>query len=548
MELNNKSLKQYVGVISPLIMFSLLISVMVLSGCVSMGRKTDTLAYVDGEPITIDDLSYSLGVEHRREDLSTAQELNMKNYLNKLINERLIIQEARRMGIQEYPVAKEKIQEYITRESVVMLHEDEILKKVSLTEEDIKKYYKDNYKVFKLDIFGLNSNDDALKLKDMILQGSDISQVSKEEAGIVRMDEGQEFTYRSLAPSMQKAVLLLSPGEYTDVVEVKGIYYILKLLGVDDAPDDKFESVRAHIVKSLKTLKEEERSKQYLEELRAKSSLEIDKEILSSLKFGAEDSNRAEFAHDNRPLVTVNGEVLTVGEFIALLPPVIRITNEQLLDSWINRKLVDQEALSRRYDLQPKLAAMVKRYESQILQNIYIDEVILPNIEVSEEILNVYYDEHKEDYLMPVRYKIQVISVETMDEAAEIYNSLVKGSDFSWLAKMRSKDMGSAEKGGSMGWRYKAELPLPLKEIIDTLKPGDISPVLEVDSFYSIFHIQEITEQQVKTFSDVKTDVYRAYMSEQFSRINSKNIEELKADTEIIIDEDALKAFEKAFK
>lgn len=547
MELKNKYLYQYAGFISRLLMVCFLLSAGLLFGCVSMGKKTDALAYVDGDPITREDLSYSLGVEHRREDLSTAKALDMTDYLNKLINERLIIQEARRMGMQEYPEAKEKVQAFIIRESVLMLHEDEILKKVSSNNEDeIKKYYKDNYKVFKLDVLGFNSKDDALRFRDLILQGSDVSRASKEEAGINRIDEGKEFSYRSLAQSMQKAVSGLNPGEYSDVVEVKGVYYILKLLGSTDAPDDKLESVRAHIEKSLGSIKEEERSNQYLEELREQSTLKIDNDILSSLKLGA-DGDRAKLANDNRTLVTVNGEVLTVGEFIALLPSVIKITNEQLLNSWIIRKLVDQEALRRRYDLQPKLEGMVRRYENQVLQNLYINEVILPNIQVSDDILNAYYDKHQQDYLTPARYKIQVIAVEKMDEAAEIYNSLIKGADFSWFARMRSKDV-SAEKGGNMGWRNLGELPLPLKDIIDTLKPGDISPVLQVGSRYSIFYIQEIESPRVKELSEVKPDVYRAYMAEEFSRIHDKNMEQLKADTEIIINEDAMKAFEKGFK
>ncbi|MBI4826002.1 MAG: peptidyl-prolyl cis-trans isomerase [Nitrospirae bacterium] len=548
MELKNKYLHQYAGFVSHLLMVCFLLSAGLLFGCVSMGKKTDALAYVDGDPITREDLSYSLGVEHRREDLSTAKALDMKDYLNKLINERLIIQEARRMGMQEYPEAKEKIQAFIVRESVLMLHEDEILKKVSSNNEDeIKKYYKENYKIFKLDVLGFNSKDDASRFRDLILQGSDVSRVSKEEAGINRIDEGKEFSYRSLAQSMQKAVSGLNPGEYSDVVEVKGVYYILKLLGVTGAPDDKLESVRAHIEKSLGSIKEEERSNQYLEELREQSTLKIDNDILLSLKLGVEDGDRAKLANDNRTLVTVNGEVLTVGEFIALLPPVIKITNEQLLNSWITRKLVDQEALRRRYDLQPKLEGMVRRYENQVLQNLYINEVILPNIQVSDDILNAYYDKHQQDYLTPSRYKIQVIAVEKMDEAVEIYNSLIKGADFSWFARMRSKDV-SAEKGGNMGWRNLGELPLPLKEIIDTLKPGDISPVLQAGSRYSIYNILEIEAPKAKALSEVKPDVYRAYMAEEFSRIHDTNMEQLKADTEIIINDDAIKAFEKGFK
>lgn len=548
MELKNKYLKQYAVVISPFFIVCLLVSAGFLSGCVSMGKKTDTLAYVDGDPITRDDLAYALSVEHRREDLSTGKSLNMKDYLDKLISDRLIVQEARRIGIQEYPAVKEKIQAYIIRESVLILHEEEILNKVSFNEDDIKKYYKDNYKVFKLDVFGFDANEDALKFKDMILQGLDISQVKKGDAGINRIDEGKEFTYMSLAPSMQKAVSELAPGVYTDIVEVKGAYYILKIISFAEASDDKFESARAQITNRLENLKEEERSSQYLKELRDQASLNIENEILSSLKLGAEDGDRAKLANDSRILVTVNGEVLTVGKFVELLPPVIKISNEQLFDSWLYRKLVDQEALRRRYDLQPKLGEMVKQYENQLLQNMYINEVVMPNIEVSEEILNAYFDNHKENYLTPARYKLQVITVDEMDGALEIHNILLKGADFSWLARMRSKDGESAEKGGSIGWRDKKQLPLPLKDIIDTLKPGDITPVLKVDSRYSVFLVQDISEPQIKAFSAVKQDVYNAYMAEQYRKVHDRNIEELRADTEIIINEDAVEAFQKLFK
>jgi hypothetical protein len=61
------------------------------------------LAFVDGDPVTKGDLEYSLEIAHRREDLSSAKALDISQYVEKLINDRLIIHEARRMGMEEYP-------------------------------------------------------------------------------------------------------------------------------------------------------------------------------------------------------------------------------------------------------------------------------------------------------------------------------------------------------------------------------------------------------------------------------------------------------------
>jgi len=49
-----------------------------------------------------------------------------------------------------------------------------------------------------------------------------------------------------------------------------------------------------------------------------------------------------------------------------------------------------------------------------------------------------YYARHKEDFAKPYWYKIQQITVNTMEDAQDISNSLKSGASFSWLAKRRS--------------------------------------------------------------------------------------------------------------
>ena len=133
-----------------------------LWGCASAPKKDDTLAFVDGDPVTRRDLEYSLEIAHRREDLSTARELNINQYVEKLIDDRLIVHEARRMGIDEYPEVEEKVRDYVLRESVVRLYSEEVLEKVFVTDEEINDYYKTNYERFTLDIIEAGTEEDDM--------------------------------------------------------------------------------------------------------------------------------------------------------------------------------------------------------------------------------------------------------------------------------------------------------------------------------------------------------------------------------------------------
>lgn len=103
--------------------------------------KETVLANVNGEPITEEDLKYSLNVAHRREDLSSAGALNLSQYVQKLVDDILLTEEARSAGMDKYPEVQQAIEAYILRESVVRLHDEEIVQKVFITEEEIKDYY-----------------------------------------------------------------------------------------------------------------------------------------------------------------------------------------------------------------------------------------------------------------------------------------------------------------------------------------------------------------------------------------------------------------------
>jgi parvulin-like peptidyl-prolyl isomerase len=529
-----------------LLLISVLFSMMVfLGGCASLQHKEDVLAVVNGEPITEGDLKYSLTIAHRREDLSSAGALNLSQFVQRLIDDRLIVQEARRMGMQDYPEVQQAIQAYILRESVVRLHDDEIVKKVTVTDEEVKSFYKKNYEQFVLGIIRVDTEEKAREILQQLQGGKDFQELAREYSPDPSQKDAGEVTLRrsSLNPAIDEAISNLRPGEFTGIVDVGNKFYIIKLISRKEAPEEGLESVKSNIERAVRKQKERERSDEYLKYLRKQIPVQMNDEIFSSINL-SEPSEMEKLSQDERTLIQVNGFTLTVRDFVSLMKSYPKKSKDTVLDGWIEQKLVDREALDRHYEKQKDFSQMVDRYENQLLKNTFINRVIVPQIVLSDEALKEYYLSHQESFMKPPTFKIQQITVKTLQDAEDIINDLKNGAEFSWLAKNRSVD-SAAPEGGNLGWLTKAEMPEPVRKVIETLKPGDISPTLKIDSFYRIIQLLDKKDGEVEEFAKVKEAVRRAAFEEQVNNILNGYIDQLKKDSDITINDEAIRSLEE---
>lgn len=71
-------------------------------------------------------------------------------------------------------------------------------------------------------------------------------------------------------------------------------------------------------------------------------------------------------------------------------------------------------------------------------------------------------------------------------QADSLLNLLRNGADFAEIAKNNSQDQGSAKNGGYMGWMTAGRLPYAFETAMYTLKPGEISEVVESPVGYHI--------------------------------------------------------------
>jgi peptidyl-prolyl cis-trans isomerase SurA len=122
-----------------------------------------------------------------------------------------------------------------------------------------------------------------------------------------------------------------------------------------------------------------------------------------------------------------------------------------------------------------------------------------------------------------------------------IHDSLKMGADFAELAIRNSGDPGSASKGGDLGWFQRRRWIQSFDEVVQTLKPGEVSGI--VRTIYGYHLIKCYEERPPKSFEEAKKDVQQLYQQTRFQDEYKAYFAKLQKSTQYKLHEDVLVSF-----
>ncbi len=120
----------------------------------------------------------------------------------------------------------------------------------------------------------------------------------------------------------------------------------------------------------------------------------------------------------------------------------------------------------------------------------------IADVEVTDKEIQAHYDQAKQE--LNARH----ILVEDEATAKEVAKKINAGEDFAAVAKEYSKDPGSAEKGGDLGW-FTVGMMVP--EFNDAAYALEVNKISEPVQTVNGFHIIQVTEKRdVKDFGTLE--------------------------------------------
>ena len=125
----------------------------------------------------------------------------------------------------------------------------------------------------------------------------------------------------------------------------------------------------------------------------------------------------------------------------------------------------------------------------------------------TEEASRKLYDETVKGLKPEVEVRARHILTETEDEAKAALAKIKAGTDFAAVAKEASKDPGSADSGGDLGFFTKDQMVPAFADTAFKLEPGQISEPVKSDFGWHVIKTEEKREKPVPTYEQVKPQI-----------------------------------------
>jgi peptidyl-prolyl cis-trans isomerase C len=208
-------------------------------------------------------------------------------------------------------------------------------------------------------------------------------------------------------------------------------------------------------------------------------------------------------------VATVNGKPISKAAFEILSDEVNerrgenKVPDDKIIEELIKRELLSQEIAASGALKDPKFAAKIENAQRMMLSQAAAEQFI-ETVQVTDEDLKKEYDE-RVGPMKTAEYKAKHILVETEQAAKDIIAKLAKGEKFDALAKKFSKDPGSKEKGGDLGWFSPQQMVAPFSEAVIALKNGETTQTPVQSQFgWHVIQREESREQAPPPFDAVK--------------------------------------------
>jgi len=168
-----------------------------------------------------------------------------------------------------------------------------------------------------------------------------------------------------------------------------------------------------------------------------------------------------------------------------------------------------------------------KEIESQILRTKLVNREVKSKIVITKDDIKAYYETHKQKYAGSRKYYLWNIFIKASDyerdaalkEIQAVEAKLKQGASFEALVKQLNESSSPA-KGTDLGLYRRDELSAQLQKVVENLKAGEYSQVLETNFGYQIIYVQDIQETPPKPLEELETDIkqilYNEYVDNRY--------------------------------
>jgi parvulin-like peptidyl-prolyl isomerase len=410
------------------------------------------LAVVNDEAVTLGDLTTALGLSHKEQSMAKPEssgKIDYKQILDRLINVRLVVQEATRIGLDELTEFKTALANYSENALAKQLMR-EVTADVKADPAKVEKRYKELTEEWKLKSLFFEKEEDAKNMAAALKSGGNFEELAKkavDEKKAKGLDEGSFLKPGDLAPQIVETVSTLGTGSVSPLVKVRSGktmgFTIIKLEAKRYPEDPKLREQAEASVLDAARLRGWEAYKTSL----VKKYVKVREKTVKGLDYEANIKKFPALLKDKRVVADIQGEPpITVGDLTDALAKKfwhgpeeaakskrLNMAKRSSLFLLIGKRVIAKDVSDRKLASSEEYLKGLRGFNDSTLFGLFVERVVIPDVKVSEEDVKSYFKEHQKDYEYPEMMKVSSIVFGSKKNAEAAIKSLQKGSDLNWV-------------------------------------------------------------------------------------------------------------------
>ena len=211
-----------------------------------------------------------------------------------------------------------------------------------------------------------------------------------------------------------------------------------------------------------------------------------------------------------KPLAKVNGKTITesdmqlaeaeIGNELGSIPPNAR--RRVILEYIIENQLFAEAAEAAKLGSSATFDERMQYWRRRALREYYFETELKKS--VSEADAKKYYDQQVGSAKPQEEVHARHILVDSEALAKELRDKITKGEDFVALAKQHSKDPGSKDEGGDLGYFGRGQMVPVFEDTAFKLAKGEVSPPVQSQFGWHIVKVEDRRQRGAPPFDSIK--------------------------------------------
>ena len=539
------NVKQWPGIVLiPVTAFILLLS-STEAGAVEM----EPLAVVNGDTIMVADLMQLLSEAHQNQTSAEKSTFNYHNLIDKLINDRLILQDAFALGMEEELAAEmEQFRRNMARKLYI---KERFQPDIDVSQEELEQVFRAMYWRLQIRTVSVGSRQEAERLIEDVRSGASMDSIARAISYDSRRFKGglhKMKLWADVINEFRDQARDMEPGAISPPFPMRDAFTFLRVEDRAEADMAEFEIQSRRIRRDLMAEKRDIAWQEFLDDLALEYPLQVDSTLYNAIRADSLSLFTPEFMNGTDAVVISddNDFLITDNQLRQEISYNAMQAGNNSFESHLQastEKLVQGLLLfcgtrDEGYMTDPEVESVWLEELYERLINLYLEEMISSRVVFNRTEFEEYYQDHEADFREPDEVKLEEIHLSEEDQIENVRSRLQGGADFGFIQNLYSTPDKATQF--SAEWLSIDIFPVTIRTELASLKPGGHCGPFQIDNGWLFVSVKDRRSGRLKTLGEVDMNIRQVMFQLKFNELVETHLQLLKDNSQIIYFEDKI--------